>query len=111
MGILRRLMETVDWQNGRHADDLLLSGQKEKYHRVSVYAGADYLFAYDYLGEAFTVDLRPFAGKKLTAHWMNPVSGVMSYFADLTGREQAEVKPVARLTRDNDWVLVVRAWE
>ena len=111
VGILRRLMESVDWQKGRHADDLLLSGQKEKYHRISVFAGEDYLLAYDYLGEAFTVDLTPFAGRRLTAHWMNPVSGVMSYFADLTGRESAQVKPIARLTHDNDWVLVIRAWD
>ena len=111
MGILRRLMESVDWQHGRHADELLLSGQKEKYGRVSVFAGEDYLLAYDYQGDAFTVDLTPFAGKKLTAHWMNPVSGVMSYFADFTGENEAQVKPVARLTRDNDWVLVIRAWD
>ena len=109
MGILRRLMESVDWQKGHAANELLLSGQKPQYDRVSVYAGEDFLFAYDYLGKAFTIDLKPYLGKKLDAYWMDPVSGVRSYFADLTGQEQAEVKPIPRLTSDNDWVLVVLA--
>lgn len=109
MGILRRLMESVDWQKGHAANELLLSGQKPQYDRVSVYAGEDFLFAYDYLGKAFTIDLKPYLGKKLDAYWMDPVSGVRSYFADLTGQKQAEVKPIPRLTQDNDWVLVVLA--
>ncbi len=109
MGILRKLMESVDWQKGRSADELLLSGQKPQYDRVAVYAGEDFLFAYDYLGKAFTIDLKPYQGKTLAAYWMDPVSGVKSYFADFTGLEKAEVKPIPRLTHDNDWVLVVLA--
>ncbi len=109
MGILRQLMESVDWQKGHAANELLLSGQKPQYERVSVYAGEDFLFAYDYLGKAFTIDLKPYLGRKLDAYWMDPVSGVRSYFADLTGQVQAEVKPIPRLTQDNDWVLVVLA--
>lgn len=108
MGHLRRLMESVDYQNGRPREDLLLSGQKERYGRIAVFAGEDFLLAYDYLGEAFTVDLRDFAGREIHGWWFDPVSGVSSYFGRLTGREKAEVKPVARFTEDNDWVLVVR---
>lgn len=109
MGHLRSLMESVDYQNGRPAEELLLSGQKEQYERIAVFAGADYLLAYDYLGSAFTVDLRSFAGKTIHAWWFDPVSGVYSYFLNMTGKEEAEVKPIARFTEDNDWVLVVRA--
>lgn len=106
---LKELMESVDYQSGRPAEELLLSGQKEKYHRISVFAGDGFLFAYDYLGEAFTVSLKQFAGKKVAAYWFDPVSGVYSYFADLTGKESAKVKPSSRFTEDNDWVLVCRA--
>lgn len=109
MGHLRKLMESVDYQNGRPAEERLLSGQKERHERIAVFAGEDYLLAYDYLGGGFTVDLMPFAGKTLHAWWFDPVSGVYSYFANLTGKEAAEVKPVARFTEDNDWVLVIRA--
>lgn len=111
MGHLRRLMESVDYQNGRPADHLLLSGQKERYERIAVFAGNDYLLAYDYLGSGFRVDLRQFAGKRIHAWWFDPVSGVFSYFADLTGKESADVKPIARFTEDNDWVMVVRTEE
>lgn len=109
MGHLKMLMESVDYQNGRPAEELLLSGQKERYERIAVFAGDDYLLAYDYLGAAFTVDLRQFSGKTVHAWWFDPVSGVSSYFGNLTGKAEAAVKPVARFTEDNDWVLVVRA--
>ncbi len=109
MGHLRRLMESVDYQSGRPAEELLLSGQKERYERIAVFAGDDFLFAYDYLGGGFTIDLRRFAGKRVSAWWMNPADGTCSYFADLTGAERADLKPVARFTPDNDWVLAVRA--
>ncbi len=109
MGILRRLMESVDYQRGRPAQELLLGECKPEYGRVSVFAGDDFLFAYDYLGAAFAVDLTPWRAMTLDAYWMNPVSGCMSYFADLTGMDRVEVKPVARFTQDNDWVLVIRA--
>lgn len=111
MGILRRLMESVDYQHGRPRQDLLLGEQEEKYGRVSLFGGDDFLFAYDYLGRAFSLSLAPFAGRRMTAHWFNPVSGCESYFADLTGLLEATVKPVARFTPDNDWVLVIHAKE
>jgi hypothetical protein len=111
MGHLRKLMESVDYQKGRPAEELLLSGQKERYGRIAVFAGPGYLMAYDYLGEAFAVDLKDFKGKQAQAWWFNPVSGTYSYFADFTGKEQAEVRPVARFTEDNDWVLVIRTGE
>lgn len=109
MGHLRRLMESVDYQSGRPAEELLLSGQGERYERIAVFAGEDYLFAYDYLGRAFTVDLKKFAGRKLAAYWFDPSDGVYSFFADLTGKESIQAQPVARFTEDNDWVLVIRA--
>ncbi len=109
MGILRTLMESVDYQHGAPAQQLLRSEQGEKYHRISLFAGKDFLMAYDYLGEAFAVDLTPWQGRTLHAWWMNPVSGCRSYFAELTGKTEAQVRPVARLTQDNDWVLLIRA--
>lgn len=109
MGILKRLMESVDYQKGAPAEELLTDGQKERYERIAVFAGENYLLAYDYLGKSFGLDLRRFSGKRISAWWFNPVSGAFSYFADLTGKEQEEFCPVARFTEDNDWVLVLRA--
>ena len=47
MGHLRRLMESVDYQNGRPREDLLLSGQKERYGRIAVFAGEDFMPHYE----------------------------------------------------------------
>ncbi len=109
MGIMRRLMESVDYQNGHPAEELLLSGQKERYERIAVFAGADYVFAYDYLGGEFTLDLKPYTGKKLSAWWFDPADGVYSYLGDYTGKEQVCVKPINKQREDNDWVLVIKA--
>ena len=109
MGILKDLMESVDYQNGHPAEELLLSGQKERYHRIAVFAGEGYLFAYDYLGEEFTVSLKEFEGKNAIVYWFNPVSGRKSFLMDATGRSEITVKPVKRFTEDNDWVLMVMA--
>ena len=109
MGIMRRLMESVDYQNGHPAEELLLSGQKERYERIAVFAGADYVFAYDYLGGEFTLDLKPYIGKKLSAWWFDPADGVYSYLGDYTGKEQVCVKPINKQREDNDWVLVIKA--
>lgn len=109
MGIARRLMESVEYWQGRAAEDLLLSGQKEKYHRVAVFAGTDWIFAYTYLGEEFTLSLSGLMGKESHAWWFNPVSGVKSYLMETTGKPQITVKPHARFTQDNDWVLIVQA--
>lgn len=109
MGILKDLMESVDYQSGHEATALLLSPQGKKYRRISVFAGNDFLFAYTYLGEAFTLSLTPYAGRRLTVSWFNPVSGRESFLMDATGKESIAVKPVKRFTPDNDWVLVVRA--
>lgn len=109
MGIMKELMESVDYQSGCPAEELLLDGQREGYERIAVFAGDDYLFAYDYTGRSFVIDLSRFLGKKIDAWWMNPISGRYSYFAEFTGKKQAKVKPVNRFTEDNDWVLVLRA--
>ena len=57
---LKDLMESVDFINGKADDSLLLFGQKERYHRISVFAGEDYILCYDYMGDEFLLDLRRF---------------------------------------------------
>ncbi|MEG2348983.1 MAG: DUF4038 domain-containing protein [Hungatella sp.] len=105
---LKDLMTRVDFIHGAPAECLLLSGQKEKYHRISVFAGADYILCYDYLGEEFTLDLKPYEGRKLEAYWMDPVSGIYSYCMDATGMDSITVKPIRRAGSDRDWVLYMK---
>jgi len=107
MGHLAALMNRVDFTKGKAAEELLVSGQKEKYGRIAVFAGPDFLFCYDYLGEEFTVSLAAYQGRKMYAYWYDPTSGVSSFFQEVSGRKEITVKPVKRHCGQNDWVLIV----
>lgn len=106
---LKRLCESVEFTSGEPRPDLLLSPQKERYHRVSVFAGKDYIFAYTYTGDKFEVSLKPFEGKKAEAYWLNPASGVLSYMGIIEGKESLSVRPTQRHELSNDWVLVIKS--
>ncbi len=105
---LKELMESVDFIHGKPADSLLLFGQKERYHRISVFAGEDYILCYDYSGDEFLLDVRGYRDKAMDAYWMNPQDGTYSYIDTLQGMEKYLASPVARKDRANDWVLVLR---
>lgn len=106
MKFLKDLMCSVDFINGKDRCDLLTSPQKEKYGRVQVFAGENYLFAYDYLGEEFSLNLSEFK-QNLSAYWFDPENGSMSYFGEVKG-ENISFKPQKKYSTDNDWVLVLK---
>lgn len=106
---LKGLMESVDFVNGKPNDKLLLYGQKERYHRIAVFAGEDYVLCYDYNGDQFLLDLSDYMGRRMDAYWMNPQDGTYSYIATLQGVRKWLASPVARKDKANDWVLVLKA--
>ncbi len=108
MQYLKALMETVDFTKGRPADELLLFGQKERYHRIAVFAGEEYIFCYDYMGDEFLLDLRAYQDKAMEIWWMNPQSGACSYAGEVTGQAKWLASPLRRKGESNDWVLVMR---
>lgn len=105
---LKDLMESVDFTNGKSDDSLLLFGQKERYHRIAVFAGADFIFCYDYMGDEFKLDLRRYQNIALDAYWMDPRNGSLSYITTLKDKEKWLASPVARKETANDWVLVLK---
>ena len=105
LGYLKNLMESVDFINGKADDSLLLFGQKERYHRISVFAGEDYILCYDYMGDEFLLDLRRFQNMALDAWWMDPRNNSLSYITTIKGQEKWLASPVARKEKANDWVL------
>lgn len=105
---LKELMESVDFTQGEPCDRLLLFGQKERYHRIAVFAGESFIFCYDYSGDEFLLDLRDYRDRTMDAYWMNPQDGTYSYITTLCGCEKWLASPVARKGRANDWVLVLR---
>jgi len=111
MRYLKELMESVDFVNGKPADGLLLFGQKERYHRIAVFAGKDYVLCYDYCGDQFLLDMSGYMDRPMEAYWMNPQDGTYSYITTLQGVKKWLASPVARKDRANDWVLVLRCVE
>lgn len=105
---MKDLMESVNYFDGVPAQDLLEGDKKEKYERVSVFAGEDYLFAYSYLGETFTVNTANFGDKTLMAYWFDPTSGVYSFFGRFKNQKKITCTPIQRTIDGNDWVLVLR---
>lgn len=105
MKYLRELMESVDYENGRAADELLLTGQKEKYERVAVFAGAEFIFAYNYLGYSFRLDVKDYIGREV---WiMKPAIGVYSYLGTIT-ENVYEYKEIPSYDENTDVVIVIK---
>ena len=109
MQYLRKLMESVDFVNGKPNDRLLLYGQKERYHRIAVFAGKDYVLCYDYSGDQFLLDLSDYMDRTMDAYWMNPQDGTYSYITTLKDVQKWLASPVSRKDKANDWVLVLKA--
>ena len=104
---LKRLMESVDYGNGRPAQELLLMEEGLKYDYVSVFAGEDFLFAYTCTGRAIRLSLTNFKGKIKSAYWMDPVTGMQTFICEVTGKEEAVFLPPER-EDGSDSVLVIR---
>lgn len=111
MQYLKQLMESVDFVQGKPMDSMLLYGQKERYHRVSVFAGPDYAFAYTYSGDEFLLDLRAYQDMALDVWWMDPRNGAMSYIETIRNTEKWLASPFPRKGISNDWVLVLKRAE
>lgn len=108
MQYLKGLMESVDFAAGRPGDALLLFGQKERYHRIAVFAGEDFILCYDYMGDEFLLDLTKYMDQTLDIWWMNPQSGACSYAGAVKGEARWQASPLRRKGDSNDWVLVMR---
>lgn len=106
---LKELMEEADFTRGRPAQERLLSPQGERYHRVSVFAGADFLLAYTHMGDSFELSLEGFAGRETEGWWMDPRSGERSYLGSFTDMDRALFRPARHRSGSNDWVLILRA--
>ena len=101
---LKDLMERVDYQNGRPAQDLIVDGQEEKYDYVAAFAGEDFVYCYDYMYHPFTVDLSGYTGT-FEGYWTDPITGGRSYFGRVESGKTVSFVPMKRQEGHSDWVL------
>lgn len=105
MGYLKALIESVDYPNGRQADELVIGGQKERYERIAVFAGEEYLLAYSFLGKDFALDTGKYMGKDV---WLfRPSTGIYSYYGKVE-HDIFEYSEIPSHNEDTDIVVVIR---
>lgn len=107
---LKKLFERVGFENGRPAGEYLLCGQGERYDRISVFAGEDFLMAYTVNGRKMDLSLEAFVGKNMEAYWMDPVTGIYTYAGTVAGGENVSFTPPQREDGE-DIVLLLQAAE
>lgn len=90
---LKDLMESIDFLHGKPASHYLLSQQGEKYERISVYAGPDYLMAYSYTNRTIKLSLKDYKDKPMAVYWFRPATGVKSYIRTVTGQDEIMETP------------------
>jgi hypothetical protein len=104
MSHLCRLMSGVDFTRGHAAEDLLVGEQQEKYEYLSIFAGENFIFCYNYSGKPFTLKLSEYQDKIMEAYWLDPETGIKSFIGEITHTEYYKaVVPVK--AHDKDYVL------
>ena len=87
----------------------LLVDNFEGMGQMAAAKGKDYAYVYSPLGEAFTVNLLPFAGAKcVKGAWFNPRTGEETLFGIFRPGEKTLVVPPTS-GKGQDWVLVLEA--
>ena len=91
-----------------HPDQSLIAGTNgTRYDRVAVTRGANYLFAYTYIGKPFRLKLGAISGAQVTGNWYSPRDGSMQLIGTFPNRGDREFTPPGPPREGNDWVLVL----
>lgn len=89
-------------------DQAAVAGDEgEKYDRVLVTKGKEYLMAYIYTGRDFTLKLGGISGKEVTAWWFNPRTGEATKLTTFKNEGSKSFNPPGEKANGNDWVLVL----
>lgn len=105
MKYLKELITSVDFTNGKMRDDLVVGGQLNRYDRIAVFAGDNFLIAYSFSGKSFTIDVSMYKG--LEAYYFKPSTGVYSYIGRIE-EGIISLEHVATHGDDRDIVLYIK---
>lgn len=105
MQYLKNLMLSRPYFDRVNAQFLLVD-EGERYDRVLVTRGADYLMAYDYTGRAFTLKLGAIEGETLRVWWYDPTTGEAIDKGTIKNKGEKKFK-APKSKEHTDWVLVL----
>lgn len=89
-------------------DQLAVAGDEgEKYERVLVTKGRDYLMAYVHTGREFTLQMGRVSGTEVVASWFDPRTGQVTRIGTFKNEGTRTFNPPGDPARGNDWVLVL----
>lgn len=88
-------------------DQSVVVDHGEKYDRIMVTRGNDYLMAYTYTGREFTLKMETISGKQLKAWWYNPKTGKATKLGKYKNEGTITFNPPGEKENGNDWVLVL----
>lgn len=114
-------MEAVGASQMQHLKNLVLSrpyfdrvndqsaamDEGEKYERVLVTKGKDFLMAYAFTGREFKLQMGRISGAKVNAWWFNPRTGEAVKSGTIKNSGSATFNPPGEPANGNDWVLVL----
>lgn len=111
MAHLARLMNSVDFSHGREATELLACEQGEKYDRISVFGGPDFILCYSFRRKKIVLRKGALEGKA-EVWWMNPLSGILSWAGQADfDQDRTFITPAKDYMPNTDWVLIIRKEE
>ena len=89
-------------------DQSVVAGDEgEKYDRILVTRGNDFLMAYNYTGREFTVQMGKIFGEEVIAWWYDTRTGVAYKLGTYTNKGSVTFNPPGDKHDGNDWVLVL----
>ena len=68
--VLYNLMTSVNFQDGKHNDNLINNGGFTKYDRITAFSGKDFALIYNYSGRSFELNLEALEFKPVSARWL-----------------------------------------
>lgn len=105
MQYLKNLMLSRPYTE-RESGQSCLVDDGDKYNKVMVTRGGDYLMAYDYSGRSFTLKLGVIRGEKLKVWWYDPTTGEAISKGTISNKGEKTFKAPLSSTH-SDWVLVL----
>lgn len=88
-------------------DQSIVVDNGEKYERVMITRGNNYLFGYTYTGREFVLKMGVISGKEVTAWWYNPKTGKATSAGKYKNKGLISFNPPGEKANGNDWVLVL----
>lgn len=90
----------------RVSGQIYLVDDGEKYDKILVTRGADYLMAYNYSGRPFTLKMGAVLGDEVKVWWYDPTTGESVYKGTVKNKGERKFKAPKSKTH-TDWVLVL----